>query len=120
MSTQQYLVEMSFQPFATIPSPAELRAFTERFVLPTLEACERLVAAGRIVAGGTTLAAVGFTFVAQAESGDELEQTIASLPLWGRSQTRVVPLGTFASRAASIRARLAAQPGPAPAVAGAN
>lgn len=110
MNTQQYLVEMTFPPFATIPSPAEVRTFTERFVLPTLEACERLAASGRIVAGGTTLAAIGFTFVAQAESGEQLEQTIASLPLWARAQTRIVPLGTFASRAASIRARLAALP----------
>lgn len=113
MSSAQYLVEMTFTPFATLPTPAEVRSFTERFALPTLEACERLVASGRIVAGGPLLAAVGFTFIAQAESAAELEQMITALPLWPRAQTRVVPLGTFTSRADSIRARLAALAAPA-------
>lgn len=31
---------------------------------------------------------------------------IGSLPLWPRAQTRVVPLGSFTDRAATVRERL--------------
>ncbi|ACB75411.1 hypothetical protein [Opitutus terrae] len=106
-STHEYLVEMTFSPFATLPSPAELVAFTERFALPTLEALQQLRDAGRIAAGGSALAAGGFIFVARADSPDQLEQMVAGLPSWPRAQTRVVPLGSFASRAATVRQRLA-------------
>lgn len=102
-----YLVEMTFAPFATLPSPQEATAFAENLALPSIEALERMVAEGRIVAGGTNLAAAGFTFIARASSPLELEEMIGRLPLSVRAQTRVVPLGTFASRAATIRARLA-------------
>lgn len=106
MTSQDYLVEMTFAPFASPPAPQEVVAFTEWFVLPTLEALKKLVAAGQILAGGTPLAVPGFSFIARVSSPQELEQMISGLPLWPRSQARVVPLSTFGSRAASIRERL--------------
>ena len=106
MTAHDYLVEMTFTPFAAIPTPAEMVNFSERLVLPTLEACQKLQAAGRILAGGTALAAVGFTFIARASSPQELEDMVAGLPLWPRAQTRIVPLGTFESRAATVQQRL--------------
>jgi hypothetical protein len=106
MTSHGYLVEMSFAPFASLPSPQEVVTFAERFALPTLEALEKLAAGGRIAAGGPTLASVGFAFIARAASPQELEEMVAGLPLWARAQTRVVPLGTFESRAATIRDRL--------------
>lgn len=98
---------MNFAPFTAPLSPAEVVAFTERFVLPTLEAAEKLHEAGRIVAGGPMLAAMGFTFIARTATAAELETMVTGLPLWARAQTRVVPLGTFAVRAAGVRERLA-------------
>ena len=106
MATTDYLVEMNFPPFGTLLSPQEAITFSERFVLPTLETCQRLCDAGRIVGGGTTLAAIGFSFVARTESPQELEEMISGLPLWSRSQTRIVPLGTFESRAKIAREAL--------------
>jgi len=106
MTTTDYLVEMTFPPFGTLLTPQEVMAFSERMVLPTLETCQKLRAAGRIVAGGTTLAAVGFTFVARTETAQELEDMVTGLPLWTRAQTRIVPLGTFASRLSAVRERL--------------
>jgi hypothetical protein len=106
MRFHEYLVEMSFAPFASLPSPQEAAAFTERLVLPTLEALERLAGSGRIAAGGPALAAPGFSFIARASSPEELEERVAGLPLWPRAQTRVVPLGTFEGRSASVRERL--------------
>jgi hypothetical protein len=102
-----YLIEMTFAPFATLPTPEEAAAFAENLALPSIEALEKLLAEGRIVAGGTNLAAAGFTFIARASSPLELEEMIGRLPLSVRALTRVVPLGTFGSRAATIRARLA-------------
>jgi hypothetical protein len=106
MSSHDYLVEMSFAPFASLLTPQEVVTFTERFALPTLDALGKLADAGRILAGGPALAAVGFCFIARAASPQELEEMVAGLPLWTRAQTRIVPLGTFESRAATIRARL--------------
>ena len=106
MTTTDYLVEMTFAPFGSLLSPQEVLTFSERLVLPTLEACQKLRDAGRIVAGGTALAAVGFTFIARTESPQELEDMVAGLPLWARAQTRVVPLGTFESRLSAIRQRV--------------
>jgi hypothetical protein len=102
-----YLVEMTFAPFATLPTPQEAVAFAENLALPSIEALEQLVAEGRIVAGGTNLAAAGFTFIARVSAPLELEEMLGRLPLSVRAQTRVVPLGTFGSRAATIRARVA-------------
>ena len=106
-NSHDYLVEMTFTPFGTPPTPPELVSFTERFVLPTLEACQKLREAGRILAVGPALAAVGFSFIARVTSPQELEDMVGGLPLWPRAQTRVVPLGTFESRAATVRQRLA-------------
>lgn len=102
-----YLVEMKLAPTGTIPTPAEGAAFTERFILPTLEACETLVATGRIVAGGPVLGVMAFSFVARADSAPQLEAWVTSLPLWPRAQTTVTPLGTFQHRAVAVRQRLA-------------
>jgi hypothetical protein len=106
MISPHYLVEMTFAPFGSLLTPQEVLTFTDRFVLPTLETCERLTSEGRIVAGGPCLAAVGFSFIAKADSPEELEDMVVGLPLWARAQTRVVPLGTFASRADAVRQRI--------------
>lgn len=107
MNSNRYLVEMNFPPFASLPAPAELLSFMEKTALPSFERLEQLEAEGRILAGGTTLGAVGLSFVIRTESAEELDETLAALPLWPRAQTRVVPLGTFAQRAGATRQRLA-------------
>jgi hypothetical protein len=106
MPSNDYLVEMTFAPFASPLTPQEAAMFAERFALPTLESLEKLASSGRILAGGPTLAAAGFSFIARAGSPGELEDMVTGLPLWPRAQTRVVPLGTFESRASTIRKRL--------------
>jgi len=119
MSSCEYLVEMTFTPFGSLLTADQLTTFTERFVLPTFDACEKLIRSGRIVAGGTALASIGFIFVARAESPQELEEMVSGLPLWSRAQTRIVPLGTFGMRAAAVRKRFSQLSQPAEAPAGA-
>jgi hypothetical protein len=106
MTSQDYLIEMNFPPFTALPTPPDVIAFIQRYALPTMEGLERLAASGRILAGGSFLAAAGFVFIARVGSPHELEELVSSLPLSARAETRVVPLGTFASRAATIRERL--------------
>jgi hypothetical protein len=106
MTSHDYLVEMTFAPFSSLPTPQEVVTLAERFALPTLEALEKLTAAGRILAGGPLLAAVGFSFIARAASPEELEERVTCLPIWPRARTRVVALGTFERRAATIRNRI--------------
>lgn len=105
-AAHDYHVEMRFAPFASLPSPQEAVTFTERLVLPTLEALAGLRAAGKILAGGALLAATGFAFIVRVASPQELEEIVGGLPLWPRSHTSVTPLGTFEGRAATVRARL--------------
>lgn len=105
-SSADFLVEMKIAPASVVPTPQEGLAFTERFVLPTLEAFERLMAAGKIVAGGPQLGSMGFTFIARAESPQQLEEIVATLPLWPRAQTTVVPLASFSDRLTTVRHRL--------------
>lgn len=106
MTSHDYLVEMTFTPFASLPSPQELVAFNERMVQPTFEALQRLVSEGRILAGGTALGAAAFHFIARAQSPQEFDEMLSSLPLWPRAQTRIVALGTFEARARVARDRL--------------
>ncbi|HVU36391.1 MAG TPA: hypothetical protein VHE61_23335 [Opitutaceae bacterium] len=108
MNHLDYLVELKVSPAATVPTPQEGIAFTERFVLPTIEACERHAAEGRIVAGGPTLAGLSFAFVARVATPQELERLVSGLPIWPRAQTTVTPLGSFSERGANVRQRLAA------------
>jgi hypothetical protein len=105
-ASHDYFVEMRFAPFASLPTPQEAVAFTERLVLPTLETLAALRAAGKILAGGALLAATGFAFIVRVASPQELEEMVGGLPLWPRSQTSVIPLGSFEDRAATVRTRL--------------
>ena len=104
--TADYFVELKITPPSVVPTPQEGIAFTERFVLPTLEACERLAASGKILAGGPLLGAMGFTLIARAEGAQQLEEIVATLPIWPRAQTTVVPLASFSDRLATVRHRL--------------
>ena len=102
-------VEMGPSPPSPIsPGPAELVTFMERHdPADARGAGKAREQSGRILAGGTTLAAVGLSFIIRVDSPQELEDAVASLPLWPRAQTRVLPLGTFAARVATARQRLA-------------
>lgn len=108
LTTTDYLVEMKIAPTGTVLTPQEGAAFAERFVLPTLDACARLRAAGQIVAGGPVLGAMAFTFVVRVASARQVDEIVSGLPFWPRAQTTVVPLGSFEQRAEAVRQRLAA------------
>jgi muconolactone delta-isomerase len=80
--------------------------FIEQFILPTLELCKRLEAEKKIVAGGPLSGAVALSLIVNAESAQELDDLITSLPVWPRMETTVTPLSTFDGRMQVVRARL--------------
>jgi muconolactone delta-isomerase len=80
--------------------------FIEQLILPTLELCKRLEAEKKIVAGGPLSGAVALSLIVSAESAQELDGLITSLPVWPRMETTVTPLSTFDVRMQAVRARL--------------
>ena len=71
----------------------------EQYILPSLELCRQYVQEKKIVGGGPMSATIGLALLVEAKSEVELDQIVASLPLWSRMQTTVTPLTTFAGRA---------------------
>jgi muconolactone delta-isomerase len=99
-----YLVQLKL---ASRPeTPQEGSVFIEQFILPTLELCKRLEAEKKIVAGGPLSGAVALSLIVSAESAQELDDLITSLPVWPRMETTVTPLSTFDVRMQAVRARL--------------
>jgi muconolactone delta-isomerase len=87
-------------------TPQEGIVFIEQFILPTLELCKKLEAEKKIVAGGPLSGAVALSLIVNAESAQELDDLITSLPVWPRMETTVTPLSTFDGRMRVVRARL--------------
>jgi muconolactone delta-isomerase len=99
-----YLVQMKL-----VSRPDTLQegiVFIEQLILPTLELCKRLEAEKKIVAGAPLSGAVALSLIVSAESAQELDGLITSLPVWPRMETTVTPLSTFDVRMQAVRARL--------------
>jgi muconolactone delta-isomerase len=99
-----YLVQL--KPASRPETPQEGIVFIEQFILPTLEPCKRLEAEKKIVAGGPLSGAVALSLIVSAESAQELDDLITSLPVWPRMETTVTPLNTFDVRMQAVRARI--------------
>ena len=100
-----YLVDLKL---AERPAtPQEGIVFIEQFILPTLELCKKLEAQKKIVAGGPRSGAIALSLIISAESAQELDDVISSLPVWPRMETTITPLTTFDGRIQTVRARLA-------------
>ena len=87
-------------------TPHEGTVFIEQFILSTLELCKKLEAEKRIVAGGPLSGAIALALIVTAESAEQLDDLITSLPVWPRMETTVSPLSTFDVRMQAVRARI--------------
>jgi muconolactone delta-isomerase len=70
----------------------------ESVVIPAFEELKELEDEGTIV-GGLPVGDRGFVFVADAESHDDLDRMLRSLPIWGVLEWEVTPLQDFGARA---------------------
>jgi len=102
----QYLIRMSLAASSRPATPQEGADLIERFILPTLELCKKLEEQKKIVAGGPVSGAIALVLLVNADSAQELDDLLTSLPLWSRMETEVLPLSTFDVRAQALRPRL--------------
>ncbi len=78
------------------------RTFIQEVIFPTLARAEQLVAAGKILAGGPVVGSVALRLIVRADSAEEADQLVSSLPLWPLAKTRVTPLTTLVERRARV------------------
>jgi muconolactone delta-isomerase len=82
------------------------RDFIERIILPTLARAEKLVAEKKIIGGGPVLGRIALRFIVEADSLQEVDKLVSSLPIWPLADSRVTPLVAFANRRESVQALL--------------
>ena len=104
----QYLVQLKLSSSARPMTPQDGIAFIEQFIFPTLEICKELQEEKKIAAGGPMSGAIALALIVNAESAQELDDLITSLPIWPRMETKVTPLTTFDARRQSLTIRLEA------------
>lgn len=102
----EYLVEMIQGNYITTPS--EGIALIELYVMPTLAIAKQLQADKKIKSGGALAGEIGFSFIIEANSAEEIDSIIESFPIWPRMQTKVTPLISFEGREQTIKNRLEA------------
>ena len=102
----QYLVQMKIVAEGRPKSVEEGEIFFKEFIRPTLELCKKLQHEEKILAGGPISGTIGLVLIVQADSAKELDDLVASLPVWPRMETAITSLTTFEDRALSIQRRL--------------
>jgi muconolactone delta-isomerase len=102
----KYLVQMKLANSSRPATPQEGIVFIEQVILPTLELCRKLEAEKRIIAGGPVSGSVALSLLVSAESAQEVDDLVTSLPVWPRMETTVTPLNSFEGRMQTVRARL--------------
>jgi muconolactone delta-isomerase len=102
----QYLVQMRLATSGRPTTTADGVDFIEKFIFPTLEMCKKLQEEKKILAGGPVSGAVMLALIVSAESVQELDELITSLPVWSRMETEVSPLTSFEGRKLTLRPRL--------------
>ncbi len=102
----QYLVKLEFVETDALLASQQIAQLMEHAVVPTLEACAKLEAEKKILAGGVAAGSGTGTLIIEAGSNEELNQLVQSLPAWGALKVTVTPLQSFAERVEQDRRRL--------------
>ena len=93
----RYLVTFeSVEPGPLLP-PQQVVGLIRSVVLPTQEVLARLESEGK-VRGGVTAGARAGAFILDADSHDEANQIVQSLPAWGIVKMELTPLVSFETR----------------------
>ena len=83
-------------------SPEEEVEVLESVVIPAFDELKDLEDEGTIV-GGLPVGDRALVFVAEADSHDDLDRMLRSLPIWGVLEWEVIPLQDFEARARQER-----------------
>jgi hypothetical protein len=99
----QYLVtEELIDPGPLLP-PEQLLGIMRQWVTPSIDALINLKSEGKIIAGGVRVGERALVLIFEAESNEELDSILQSLPLWGLGKWKVTPLENLEGRNARDR-----------------
>jgi len=87
----RFVVTIDGSDMAVGRPPEQLAKVVEQMVVPSLEQLAQWEQEGRVHGGGYT-AARGGVFIMDADSSEEVEQLLTSLPYWGLVKVDVKPL----------------------------
>ena len=101
-----YLVELDRLNPGTPLTPEGGRAFIEQVIFPTLARADELVAQGKILSGGVVAGRIALRFIVEAESSEDADRLVTSLPVWTVAETRITPLISFGERREHVQSLL--------------
>ena len=107
----RFLVTIDGSDMAVGRPPEQLAKVVEQMVVPSVEQLAQWEQEGRIYGGGYTTARGG-VFIMDADSSEEVEDLLTSLPYWGLVKVDVKPListGSMVVRARAMGQRLQEQ-----------
>jgi muconolactone delta-isomerase len=102
----EYLVELRLKSSASPKSRDEGIAFIEQYIYPTLELGKKLREENKILAGGPVSGTIALAFIVSADSAQELDDIVTSLPVWSLMDPEVTALSTFDARKQALLPRL--------------
>ncbi len=109
----QFLVELDHVKSGAMLTAEAVSTFVEQIIFPTIARAEQLMAEKKVLAGGPVVGRIALRFIVEADSPQEVDRIITSLPLWPLAETRVTPLLPLADRrkhAQAILENLARRP----------
>jgi muconolactone delta-isomerase len=98
----RFLVTIDGSDIGVGMPPERLAQVVEQMVTPGLEKLVQWEQEGRVYGGGYT-AARGGVFIMEADSSEEVDQLVTSLPHWGLVKVDVKPLISMNSMLERIR-----------------
>ena len=98
-----FLVELDRVNPGSTPTPESGRTFIEQVIFPTLDRAEQFAAEGTILSGGVVAGQVALRFIVEANSPEDVDRVVTSLPLWTVAETKVTPLISFAERREHVK-----------------
>lgn len=101
----RYLISAEGIDVGLLP-PQQFAQYLEQMVIPSHEALTKLEAEKKILAGGVLVGARGGVALVEAESNEEVDRLLMSLPFWSMVKWTVTPLNSFRSRATQLREAL--------------
>lgn len=101
-----FLVELDHVKSGSLATPEAGRAFIEQVIFPTLARADQLVAEKKLIAGGPVIGRVALRLMIDADSPEQVDRIVSSLPIWTQAETRITPMITFAERRDHVRALL--------------
>ena len=104
----RFLVTIDGSELGVGMPPERLAQVIEQMVVPSMEQLAQWEQEGRVHGGGYT-AARGGVFIMEADSSEEVDQLVTSLPHWGLVKVEVKPListSAMLERAQAMRQRL--------------